>query len=58
MRDYLENTPQNREAKTTEVFGNYENFVKAIKETFGDPDEERTPERELTQLKQRGSAWE
>ena len=58
MRDYLDNrnNPSAQKKDTQEIFAKYRKFEEALKGTFGDPDEERTAERKLMQLKQRGSA--
>lgn len=59
LRDYLENDePKKREKETRRIFEDYDNFEEAIKAAFGDPDEERTAERQLTLLKQKGPASE
>jgi hypothetical protein len=41
---------------TIEIFGTYKGFVKRIKATFGEIDEERQAERAVQTLRQRGSA--
>lgn len=56
MRDYLENTPDDRDTETNKVFGHYKEFEKALKSAFGDPDEGRANERRLQGLRQKGSA--
>jgi len=37
------------------MFGDFDVFAKNLRDTFGNPDELRTAERQLMQLKQRGS---
>ena len=46
LRDYLDHadTPEQREDETKKIFGKYEEFETAIKEAFGDPNEERNSE--------------
>ena len=56
LRDYLENTPEDRTADTDKFFENFDNFASAIKNTFGDVDETRTAERQLLNIRQTGSA--
>ena len=57
LRDYLENDKKaNRRDDTNEMFGDFDVFAKNLRDTFGNPDELRTAERQLMQLKQRGSA--
>ncbi|KAH8193756.1 hypothetical protein TruAng_012078 [Truncatella angustata] len=57
MRDYLNNnTEASREDSTNEMFANYAKFEDKLKATFGNPDETRTAERRLIQLKQKGFA--
>lgn len=56
LRDFMENTDGNRDDNTKELFKKFANFEQNLKETFGDPDADRTAERQLLQLKQTGSA--
>ena len=56
MRDYLNNEPKDHEPDTKKVFADYDEFERRLKATFGNPDEVRTAERQLMQLRQRGSA--
>jgi hypothetical protein len=57
LRNYLENDKKaNRRDDTNEIFRDFDVFVKNLRDTFGNPDELRTAERQLMQLKQRGSA--
>lgn len=56
MRDYLNNTGDDQDDETKEIFTDYEKFEKAIKKTFGSTDEVRTAIIHMDQLKQKGSA--
>lgn len=56
LRDWLENPDSQRKAETREIFGNFNTFATKLKETFGNPDERRTAERQLLSLTQKGSA--
>lgn len=58
QKDYLDwnHDPKRQDKLTKEVFGSFGAFEKRLRETFGDPDEERTAEQQLRNLKQRGSA--
>lgn len=56
LRDFMENTEDNRADSTKELFRLFANFETVLKETFGDPDADRTTERQLLQLRQTGSA--
>ncbi|KAI1855990.1 uncharacterized protein JN550_013917, partial [Neoarthrinium moseri] len=56
MRDYLNNSEDRQEDDTQKVFSDYGEFERRLRATFGNPDEVRTAERRLMQLKQRGSA--
>jgi hypothetical protein len=59
MREYLEKGAVSKcTEKTKEIFSNYNKYEKALKEAFGNPDEERDFERQLLQLKQTSSAQE
>ncbi|KAK2734838.1 hypothetical protein CKAH01_18966 [Colletotrichum kahawae] len=56
MRDHLENTHNDQDEDTQAIFKKYEEFEKRLKNTFGNPDEERITERKLMNLTQKGSA--
>lgn len=56
QRDYLEKEDALRHAETRHVFLHYQNFEDQMKATFGDPDESRTAEQQLRNLRQKGSA--
>ena len=56
LKDYLENTDTDREPETRATFANMESFKEKIRRMFGDIDAERTAERELMGLVQKGSA--
>lgn len=57
MRDYLLNENHNyRNDDTNRIFGSYDNFEEALKGAFGDPNEERSNEQRLENLRQVGSA--
>lgn len=57
MRDYLDNpNPERQDDETQSIFRSYAQFEKQLKAMFGNPDEVRTAERHLMQLRQRGSA--
>ena len=59
LREYLEKGHPNRcSDRVKKLFTDYENFEAALKEAFGDPDEERDWERQLLQLKQTSSTRE
>ena len=51
MRDYLENPEEDQDDETKEIFQSYAKFEERLKGTFGDPDEERTAERQLMNLR-------
>ena len=58
IRDFLDHQdqPTLMEEETRTIFNNYSEFVSKIKINFGDIDEERTAERHLQALTQKGSA--
>jgi hypothetical protein len=56
LRDQLQNAHDERDDETHNIFGNFSTFARRLTETFGNPDEKRTAERRLGQLKQKGSA--
>ena len=60
LQDYLDNSgqPDRMEDDTRAIFQSMKKFEKTLKATFGDPDEERTAERQIRNLRQRGSASE
>lgn len=59
-RNYLEhiNDTHEMDEEASRVFQSYSEFEKSIKSVFGDPEEQRTAERQLRNLRQRGSATE
>ena len=59
-RDYLGhvNDVEEMGEEASKIFQRYSEFEKAIKSVFGDPEEKRTAERQLRNLRQRGSATE
>ena len=56
LRDYSENGESDRDDDTNRIFSSFAIFAEGLKKTFGNPDEERTAERKLEHLKQKGSA--
>ncbi|XWW95865.1 hypothetical protein V2A60_003833 [Cordyceps javanica] len=57
LRDYLKHDDDStRNIETIHVFGDYENFEDRILTAFGNPDEHKEATRQLTRLKQTGSA--
>jgi hypothetical protein len=58
LRDFMETrgSTANRKKETTAIFSSLTQFWKKLKETFGNPDETRAAERQLRNLKQKGSA--
>jgi len=56
LRNFLDNDSEAQDEETTAIFAEYSNFEEGLKGAFGDPDEARTAERQLTQFRQRGSA--
>lgn len=58
QRDFLENSEIMQDERTTELFRHFSNFEGSLKDAFGDPDEDRTAERQLLLLKQHRSASE
>jgi len=56
LRDYLNNEVSGREPNTVRLFNDYEAFEQLLENTFGNPDEKRTAMRQLSNLKQTGSA--
>jgi hypothetical protein len=55
LRDYLEETRRDQDQETKDIFGDFDVFCDRLTETFGNPDEERDAERQLTALKQQRS---
>jgi hypothetical protein len=55
LRDYLENDEKDWDDNTKKIFKTFDHFEQALKDAFGDPDEDRTAERQLMQLRQTGS---
>lgn len=58
LRDLLDNSAAIQDKRTKEVFSSFMRFEEALKDAFGDPDEDRTSERQLMQLRQTRSASE
>jgi len=59
LREYLEKGhPDKCNDRTRRIVSHYDRFEGALKEAFGNPDEERDWERQLLQLKQATSAQE
>ena len=58
LRDFLDHraATSERRPETNAMFSGPKNFFKALRETFGNPDEQRAAERQLLNLKQQGSA--
>lgn len=57
MRNYVENDdPTERTEETQRIFGDFEEFEKALRNAFGRPDEQRIAEQQLKALRQTGSA--
>ena len=55
-RDFLINEHKERKKSTQEIFENYDNFEKQLEVAFGETDEIKKATRQLTQLRQTGSA--
>ena len=47
IRDYIKNKESDQEEETQKLYNSYTEFEKAIKEAFGNLDEEREAERKL-----------
>lgn len=58
LRDYSDNTYDDRDDATNRIFNSFTVFADDLKKTFGNPDEKRSAERKLETLKQKGSASE
>jgi hypothetical protein len=58
LRDFLDHRADTdgRRPDTNAVFANVKTLFRVLRETFGNPDEQRTAERQLLNLKQHGSA--
>lgn len=55
LRDYVTFPEDKRDDDTKEIFADYVLFEKRLRNTFGNPDEQRTAERQLLGLRQSGS---
>jgi hypothetical protein len=58
QRDYLDQKEEVQDELTKKVFGRFAYFEMKLRETFGDPDEDRTCEQQLRNLRQKGSTAE
>ncbi len=56
LRDYLNHEDAGQDPDTRRVFSDYDAFEQLLTNTFGNPDEVRTAERQLLSLRQTGSA--
>ena len=56
LRNFLDNDSEAQDEETKAIFAEYSKFEEGLKGAFGDPDEARTAERQLTQFRQHGSA--
>jgi hypothetical protein len=56
LRDYLNHKDAGQDPDTQRVFSDYDAFEQLLTNTFGNPDEVRTAERQLLNLRQTGSA--
>jgi hypothetical protein len=58
LKDFVDNKtdPTLRKPETRAVFSSLNKFWEKLQETFGNPDEQRAAERQLLNMKQRGSA--
>lgn len=56
LRDFLDETPEDRNESTDRVFASYKTFKDQLFQTFGEIDKERTAEQQLQMLCQTGSA--
>ena len=56
LRDYINNVEAEREAETKDMFSSFSKFKLRITRIFGDIDEERTSERHIRALNQKGPA--
>ena len=54
--DYMENEKKDRDDKTNKIFASLEEFKKQIRIVFGTVDQERTAEREICNIVQKGAA--
>ena len=54
--DYMENEKKDRDDKMNEIFASLEEFKKQIRIVFGTVDQERTAEREICNIVQKGAA--
>ncbi|RYP03653.1 hypothetical protein DL765_010434 [Monosporascus sp. GIB2] len=55
-RDYMENTENDREISTSEIFSLYTNFEDKLRSNFGNSDEKRSSAQKILDLKQKGPA--
>ena len=56
VKDQMQNTKSEREDQTNEIFSDFSKFKEEIKVVFGAIDEQRTAEREIFHLRQKGAA--
>jgi hypothetical protein len=56
LRDHVTNSDDNRKESTKVMFSKYSNFESALRNTFGNPDEQRNAVRRMMDLRQKGSA--
>lgn len=56
LRDYLSKEEVEQRAETKQMFNGFAKFAEQLRITFGNPDEQRTAERQLLRLRQTGSA--
>ena len=56
LRDYMENEKKDRDDKTNKIFISLEEFKKQIRIVFGTIDQERTAERKICNIVQKGAA--
>ncbi|XDG04636.1 hypothetical protein ABKA04_004251 [Annulohypoxylon sp. FPYF3050] len=52
MKEFLSGSKDEASTETIEIFNSYDTFEKKLKGMFGDPDQKRTAERQLGQLRQ------
>ena len=56
LRNYMENKKNDRNDKTNDIFSSLEEFKKQIRIVFGTVDQERTAERKICNIVQKGAA--
>ena len=56
LHDYMKNKKSDHNDKTNEIFSNLEEFKKQIRIVFGTVDQERTAERKICNIVQKGAA--